>query len=117
MYFSPEEVRDFEGIERNLMSAFRGQFILFLIFGRKFLEHLTPSDEGFGSQRKLPNGKSVVYYRVSYSHAALKHYLGLGVQRDFVSTNASRNVTLPPPGNERDRVLIPVEWELKRPDE
>ena len=44
---------------------------------------------------------------MSDDHVVLKHCLSLGVQGDFVWTNASRIVTLATPDNERDGVLIP----------
>ena len=108
-YLSLEEVKGLRSY-RDRVFAIRGQFIPY--FGKKLLDDLTPSDvETFRSQRKLPNGQNPCLSTVNYDHAILKHCLSLAVRRGFVSTNVAKQVTLPTPDNERDRVLTPEEWE------
>ena len=107
-YLSLEEVKGLRSY-RDRVLAIRGQFIPF--FGKRFLDDLTPSDiETFRTQRKLPNGGTPSLSTVNYDHAILKHCLSLAVRRGLVSINVAKQVSLPTPDNERDRVLTFEEW-------
>lgn len=95
---------------KDRVDSVRQQLIPF--FGKKPLAEITPSDvEAFRAQRVLRNGKKLpAVATVNADHATLKHIFSIAERRGLVLTNPAKKVPLPDPGNERDRVLSPDEW-------
>ena len=95
---------------KDRVDSVRQQLIPF--FGKKPLAEITPSDvEAFRAQRVLRNGKKLpAVATVNADHATLKHIFSVAERRGLVLTNPAKKVPLPDPGNERDRVLSPDEW-------
>ena len=81
-------------------------------FGKKSLSEITPTDvERFREQRALLHGKKTpAVATINADHATLKHMFSIAERRGLVLSNPAKRVPLPDPGNERDRVLNPDEW-------
>jgi integrase len=95
---------------KDRVDSVRQQLIPF--FKKKSLAEITPTDvEAFREQRVLLQGnKTPAIATINADHATLKHMFSIAERRGLVLSNPAKKVPLPDPGNERDRVLNPDEW-------
>lgn len=111
-----EQYLSLEGVKslrtyKDRVDSVRQQLIPF--FGTKPLTDITPTDvEAFRTQRALlRRSQKPAIATVNADHATLKHMFSVAERRGIVLTNPAKKVPLPDPGNERDRVLTPEEWD------
>ena len=91
------------------VEAVRNRFIPY--FGAKLLSDIHKSDITiYRTQRRLKNGKVPRVQSINYDHAILKHVLSLAQEHGHISSNPAKEVTIPDPKNERDRILSDDEW-------
>lgn len=80
--------------------------------GRKLITEIKPEHiEQFRAQRKRADGSPASVQTINHDHIALKHCLNIAIRRGLLSANPASRVSMPDPGNERDRVLSAEEWD------
>ena len=94
---------------RDRMGAVEKRFIPY--FGDKLLTDIRKSDITiYRTDRRLINGNVPSVQTINYDHAILKHVLSLAQEHGHITSNPAKEVTIPDPKNERDRILSDDEW-------
>ena len=94
---------------RDRVAAVKQRFIPY--FGNKLLREITKSDITiYRTERRKPDGTIPCIQTINYDHAILKHVFSRAQDHGHIDKNPAKEVQIPDPKNERDRILSDDEW-------
>ncbi len=80
-------------------------------FGSQLLPEITKSNITiYRTERRKPDGTIPCIQTINYDHAILKHVFSRAQDHGYIEQNPAKEVPIPDPKNERDRILSDDEW-------
>ena len=80
-------------------------------FGDRIITTIAKGDiTEYRANRTLRKGKTPSVQTINYDHAMLKHLFSKAQEHGYITNHPAKEVKIPDPKNERDRILTDDEW-------